>query len=302
MPQRRHEQLARQLEKGGVEAALDDTGKLDELDDLVQKADVLHQAAPYRRRRSLECFGQPIATDLRVDDDVRRRKRLHVGIRMGDLHRPGTVEPMTRGAVPGRHAEQGHRQHLAAVQRQQPVDRPDPARPAVAPAHRLGEGHLGDRCRKLRAQQLTQRLARDLTTEADVAPALRLLQAQLRGLDPLLLGEAQRGRRRLAVGREGDAGRRPQHELLAVRLPRLDLLDAHREASRSAPAPIGSVLQIGLVQDLHETPPQILRRLTDHARGDLLAADLDQKRGGSGHRAACPATSNGKPSASRFAR
>ena len=273
-----HQALGRHLEERLLEAAHQHQRPLGEPCVLRQQRLVLDQRQLVLLGQRARLLGDQAAALGRIEDDFVRLEGLDVVRGSRHLERLVAVEAMPARLLAGLHLLDRERHHLAVEHADDRMQRPHPARPPRAPAHRLGPRELGGDGGHHLADDLLRRPSR-LGDPDDVEVALLLVLDDMRapdGVEARRLDEAGDGLLRRIDARAlallGDVRRLRRHALHHQRQPsrrRVGPGLARREPLR--------------LQPLGDEPAQILRRPRLHPRRDLLGEQFQQQLSHWGH-------------------
>ena len=199
------------------------------------------------------------------------------GLHQADRRRRVKAVAVAEPAAGETKARQRH--HGIAEQREQPLHRAHEGFLAAAPAHALGHQfvHALERLLEDRGDQLGGGFARLGLAVVQLA----VLLAERRELDATLLGEAERGRGRLAVlERDVQCRACELHRLRGLLVG--DPGDQHRDATRSGVELCLSVADAAARQSADGAGAQRLGERHHVAGGQILAAKFDQQVAGHG--------------------
>ena len=304
MHERRRQHFVGQLEELRRERAGDDRRVLDQIGHFLQQRRFLARRAAHAALQPLR-FRVELARDLVVALAPLENHEVLEEPRAILVERPyldrapraaaGREEPVAVGDGARRHvlhlsalrrggAADRERHHAAAIDEQNPADRPAEqqlAAPVVerrVPVHRLRERQPAQRAAEDAGQHVHGRLPALPPAKREVVPFRRLHALERRDLYALLRGEAARRWRRLPVGFERGRHRRTVDQLLEIGLPLRNPRHTHGEPPRRAVGfdrglgcePMRAQLGADDVADLHGEHGQ-------PAGGQLLAADLEQQ-------------------------
>ena len=270
--------LGRHVEEGGVEAAEQRHRPFGQPGVLRHQPLVLHEAEPGLGGQRGGARADQAGALVRVDDDVAGAQLLDVVRRRPDRDRAGMVEAVADGSRAALDADDRARHHALAEQRDDAVQRADPAQALGglrrrAPAHRLGPGKGADDSRDRLGEHVGGGTAGTLDHREPGAVALGQLVLRQPGLAQEAF-QRLRGRgnaRSLGLFRDGG---RPDRQ---------PARDQRKPAWRGVGDGLGGG-EARLGELGREQPGEVLARLRLHARRDLLRAEFEQEVGrGVGH-------------------
>ncbi len=154
-----HQRLGRHRHECLVDGGHERHGPLDQTLDLVEQGRIVGEFEVLSRGQLLST-ARDDGTALRaVENHLGRAQLDHIVGEVVDRERSGRHEAVAAGAVRGGDAADRELHDPTVQQAQDRVQRPDPAKIAIAPAHRLGPGQPADHRRQQLAEQGTHRPA-----------------------------------------------------------------------------------------------------------------------------------------------
>ncbi|MNZ54241.1 hypothetical protein D3C78_721390 [compost metagenome] len=163
--------------------------------------------------------------------------------------------------------------HVVAEEHHQPLGRTDELVAARGPAHAFGNRQIVQRGFDDARQQADGRLAGNSLAELQFRTAL-VDQLQV---DAALLGEAEGGRGRVAIGIERGLQRRAVEVHAAVRLLHGELVDLHGQTTRGGVAAGGGVAEAGGLQTLLDAGEEGFAEALQRFRRQLFGAQFNQE-------------------------
>ena len=236
--------LARQVQEGGLELPGNHQRPLDQVGDLLEqigidvpgvargRAEGRGETGARRPGGGAQAFGDhpPPLPDVRQHVVGPQRLQVGAGILQGHARLAG--ETVAEGVPSRAHPGEGQVDDLAVEQRHHRVHRADEAMLPAPPAHCLGEGQGRHQGRDHLRQHLPGRAAADLTQHGHAFSARRRDPPQILQSDPLGPGEPHGGLGGPAFGVVGGPRGRPGHLHCAVGLARSQAGHADRQAAR----------------------------------------------------------------------
>ena len=274
----RHQHARWQLHVTVVDAAGDHAGPLDEEHDLLEHPERIAPGAPHLAGGRVE-VGDDLGPAVLVARDHGHGPQDRVVVRRRADRGRAAEEAMPLADVPGRQAVQLEGHGALVDLGHDPANRPGEAQAgAVAPAHGLGEAQAGHQPLGHLGHQLVQGAAVPVALGEHERAALLLAHDQVLDRHALAAGESLGGLGGGAVRAEGRLHRRAAH-LLGGRGRALgQVRSVHREAARRHRHRGGSPSRPRAASEEATIAGRLLQDLVAGARGQLLAADLDQER------------------------
>ena len=282
---RRDQRFLRHGEEFALERAEHGLRPLDQALHLFEVVVGLARRAAGTRGGGIDLGDDAVAALLGIDQHLGGAQGVDVITRRADPHRTFVMETMAAAHAVGLRAEDFGIDHGVPEQQHQPVHRAGEAAVALAPAHRLGNGHAGQGLGHDLRQQVGGLRAR-LHGAQDEALALVVGGLFQRGpVDAGLGREAFQRPGRLAFGIERDVEVRPQHFAALLGLLHGHAGQQHGEAARGVErlrvvAPAGDA---ALVERGDHAVEKGLGQTRQGLDREFLGTEFDQKGAETAH-------------------
>ena len=269
---RGHQQLGRQLQVFFFKGPAQRSRVLDEVGHLLEQALVDSGLTAFCFGCCFHLFADRCLALVMVGCDKVLATTVHPVGHAGDGKLLGCHEAVTARQVAAGQVAVGERDHLTAIQGDDPVHRPGKTNLLVFPAHRFFERQTGHQAWQDLFEQFRRRTTGLFLFEEKVFALVGLDGFQCRDIDALAAGKADRRLGRVAVAIKGNLFRRAHRFRAQGRLVLGDIADRQGKATGRSESFHLAELETRRFQLLADHPLQISHRLRQKTGGDLFAA------------------------------